>query len=288
MTIQEVDQLKTKLLEKKMPEQAVNKMMAYVLGELRSEQKKEANKRPVTNNTIDQLYTMIYKWYNMGLPVDGVNVIISGRGMTMVTFHGYKNKVLQIYPETQFDIQLVREGDTFNVGKESGEVVYSHTIADPFDVESRKIIGAYVVFKNKRGEFIETLGRKDFEQMKAQSKQSSLWGKWESEFMLKSVIKRACKRHFYDIIEDIDKDDNENFGLLLDKPKKNVDEDYLAEQNDVIGRINGAKTIAEAGKEYQESGFMSDRKVAQAYKDKVRSLKENSDGKTDKPETEHA
>ena len=278
MTINEVDTLKQKLLDKKIQEQAVNRMMAYVLGELRAEQKKEANKRPVTNNTIDQLYTMIFKWWNMGLPVDGVNVVISGRGMAMVTFHGYKNKVLETYPETKFDIQLVREGDTFNVAKESGEVEYSHTFADPFDTESRKIIGAYVVFKNKRGEFIETLGRKDYDQMKAQSKQSSLWGKWESEFMLKSVIKRACKRHFYDVVEDIDKDDNDNYGLLLDKPKKNVDQDYINDRNNDIAFIRESKTVAEANQRYQEVGNMTDREVVKAYKETIATLKESNNG----------
>lgn len=273
MTIQEVDSLKQKLLDKKMPEQPVNRMMAYILGELRSEQKKDANKRPVSNNTIDQLYTMIFKWWNMGLPMDGVNVVVSGRGMAMVTFHGYKNKVLQTYPETKFDIQLVREGDTFNVAKESGEVVYSHTIADPFDEESRKIIGAYVVFKNKRGEFIETLGLKDYNQMKAQSKQSSLWGKWESEFMLKSVIKRACKRHFYDVVEDIDKDDNENYGLLLDKPKKNVDQDYINDRDNDIAYIKESQSVDEANQRYKEVGLMTDREVVKAYKETVAALK---------------
>jgi hypothetical protein len=149
----------------------------------------------------------------MGILIDGVNAVITGRNMAMVTFHGYKNAVLRVYPEAQIDIQLVREGDDFKVAKKSGAVMYSHNIADPFADQEAKIIGAYAVFKTKRGEFLETLNKTDYEKMEKSSKMSYLWDQWPSEFWLKSVIKRACKRHFYDIVAEIDKVDNDDFGL---------------------------------------------------------------------------
>lgn len=204
--------IKDKLIEKGMPEKEVNKFLTYIKSSLDDEAQKAADKpKPVSRNTDDMLYTMAIKFWNMGLTLDGVNVVIAGKNMAMVTFHGYKNRVLQVYPETQFDYGLIREGDTFRVHKESGRVEYSHDIADPFS--SGKITGAYVIFKNKRGEYFEALSTKDFEQMKNASKQSYLWGQWDSEFWLKSVMKRATKRNFYDIVAEIDKDDNEVYGL---------------------------------------------------------------------------
>jgi len=68
----------------------------------------------------------------MGSTVDGINAVITGKSMAMVTFHGYKNVVLRNYPETEIDMGLVREGDEFSLAKESGGVVYTHTIAEPF------------------------------------------------------------------------------------------------------------------------------------------------------------
>lgn len=263
--VEELAGLKQKLTEKKMPEASINKVLGYLQGEIKAEAKKEQNKRPVTGNTIDQLYTMIFKWWGMGLLIDGVNVSITGNGMAMVSFHGYKNKVLATYPETEFDIQLVREGDEFQVAKESGSIVYSHTIKDPFDQENKKIVGAYVVFKNKRGEFIETLGRTDYEKMKKASKQTWLWGEWESEFWLKSVIKRACKRHFYDVVEEIDKLDNDDYGAGAPVPPPET-EDEKTKIDAAIKLVSEAPDLKALNAAFQDSGLMQKKPVVDAYK----------------------
>lgn len=255
--------VKNRLIEKGMPESEVNKFMAYVKGSLDSEKDKDPNKRPVSRNTMDMLYTLAFKYWNMGLTIDGINVVITGKNMAMVTFHGYKNKVLQVYPETKFDYGLVREGDSFMVRKDSGKVFYEHRIGDAFS--SMAITGAYVIFKNKRGEYFEALSTKDFEQMKSASKQSYLWGQWDSEFWLKSVMKRACKRNFNDVVAEIEKDDNEIYGLTdeseiqhgqlqeaLAKIEAAKDEDELT---DVVSNLSAElqKNVVEAaGKKFKE------------------------------------
>lgn len=203
--------LKDKLKKMRMPVDDINKFLAYISGERAKEKGKESNKQPVTNNTDDMLYTLAFKFYGLGLIIDGINVVITGRAMAMVTYNGYKNKVKQSYPSATFDIQLVREGDTFSVAKESGEVIYSHQFGSPF--ENNKINGAYVVIKIDGTDYFEALNRRDYEEMQKSSKQSFLWDKWESEFWLKSVMKRACKRHFFDIVAEIDKTDNEQYGV---------------------------------------------------------------------------
>jgi len=152
------------------------------------------------------------KYSNVGITIDGVNAVITGFNKVFITWVGYKNKVLSVYPESEFDTQLVKEHDEISFAKESGSVVYTHTLANPFS-SNKGIVGAYCVIKNKRGEFLETLGIDDYEKMKASSLMKDTWNKWESEFWLKSVIKRACKRHFNDVVAEIDTLDNEDYSL---------------------------------------------------------------------------
>ncbi len=209
----DVKSLGDKLLAKDYPEKDVKRFLAYVDNAIREEKTKEADKRSVTKNSTDALYSLAVKYFNMGVVIDGVNAVVSGSNMVMVTYHGYKNTVLRAYPEAEMDIQLVRQGDTFNFAKESGSVVYTHSLADPFENAEAPIIGAYFIAKTKRGEFLETLNKTDYEKMKKGSKMSYLWDTWASEFWLKSVVKRGCKRHFYDVVAEIDKDDNEQYGI---------------------------------------------------------------------------
>lgn len=207
--------LKEKLKKMRMPVDKINQFLAYIEGEKTKERAAKAKKpdayTPVLSNTDDQLYTMAFKFWGLGLVIDGINVVITGRGMALPTFHGYKNKVKQIYPDAVFDVQLVREGDTVKFAKESGSVIYTHEIGDPFS--EKAIQGAYCVIKFGGNEYLETLNKQDYTKMRDSSKNPSTWNKWESEFWLKSVIKRACKRHFNDITIELDKIDNESFGL---------------------------------------------------------------------------
>lgn len=208
--------LRDRLIRKaKLSAAETDQFLAYVQGEKTREaaakKKDEKAHTPVTNNTEEQLYTMAFKWHAQGLIIDGVNVVITGRGMSMVTYNGYKNKVKQVYPDATFDIQLVREGDDFKVSKESGAVVYQHNLGDPFG--HKPIVGAYCVIKFGNNDYFEALGKEDYDKMQASSKNPSTWVKWPSEFWLKSVIKRACKRHFNDITIELDRIDNDDYGL---------------------------------------------------------------------------
>lgn len=230
--------MKETLIEKEMATSEVEKFLTYVASAKRSEVALAAKGKatPVTSNDNTTLVNLALKYNQLGVTIDGVNAVISGKNMAMVTYHGYKNVILRVYPETKIDMQLVRDGDTFNLSKESGEVVYSHQINDPF--ANKPIIGAYCIIKNKRGEFAELLNAEDFKSMKNASKQSYLWDSWASEFWLKSVLKRACKRHFNDITSDIDKNDNENFGI--DEPADIYTDDEIQLR---IDKSNSAKEL---------------------------------------------
>lgn len=148
--------------------------------------------------------------------IDGETITLSNRGKIIVSYNyqAYKNILLNVYPESTFDIQIVNKGDDFSFFKDSGKVVYSHRINNPFATQ-KEIIGTYCIIKNSRGEFLETLNMEDIAKMRAVAKTKNIWDEWESEMVLKSVIKRACKRHFRDIVVNVEKLDNENYDLNL-------------------------------------------------------------------------
>lgn len=234
--------------------------------------RKQKPSTPVLDNDPASLAAMAGKYWNMGLLLDGVNVVITGKSMAMVTAHGYKNKVLQVYPESEFDMQLVRETDTFSFAKESGDVVYSHQMNDPFD--NKPIVGAYLVYKNRRGQSIELLNKRDYDQMKNASRQPALWDKWDSEFWLKSVMKRAGKRHFYDAIAEIDTDDNEVYGLDENAPVRpdTSKADAIAA---AIASMETAKTLDELKDLYVATRMINEPAVVEA-KDRLKTALEKA------------
>lgn len=181
------------------------------------------------------------KVYEQGLFIDGDSVSLNYRKKLIITYdyHAYKNKVTLSYPETIFDFQLVYEGDNFTFRKESGNVIYSHTISDPFN-KSKKLKGAYGVIKNKRGEFIEFLSLSDIEKMQNTSLMKNIWKQWFDRMVLKSIIKRICNVHFHDITKGIDSVDNET-----NEPKRATIDELI--QKD----IDNASTEAELTKIYK-------------------------------------
>lgn len=191
-------------------DQEVNNYIVYL-----STIEKESKNAHWINKISDKEWIHAFKKVKAdGLVVDGDTVTFQFRGKLLISYNyqAYKNKVIVRYPETKFDLQLVHEGDSFSFSKSSGSVIYSHSIDDPFG-DKREIIGAYCVIKNERGEFLETINQSEIKKMRAVAKTQRIWDLWEGEMVLKSVTKRACKRHFKDLVESIDKTDNENYDL---------------------------------------------------------------------------
>jgi|GEM_PF-1184691 len=209
--------------------------------------------------TEDQLIDVFKKVASDNVFIDGETITIGFRGKLLVTYNyqAYKNLVLNVYPETLFDMQNVHEGDTFSFNKESGRVIYSHKINDPFALD-KKIIGTYCIIKNSRGEFLETLNMQDIEKMKAVATTKNIWNDWQSEMVLKSVIKRACKRHFRDIVVNVEKIDNESNDLervnvedlVQDKIEKatsfsELEKIYKSEKDSVKDKVNFMRLLGE-------------------------------------------
>lgn len=202
------------LIRAGVPELDAKKVIAYF--------NSDKNSKPVWDLNDDKSrLSLAVKYSNAGLVLDGTNVVITGRNRAFITAVGFKNKVLSIYPEAEFDIQLVSEGDEFNFEKNSGVVTYHHKFNDPFG--AKPIIGAYAFVKTDSGQVLEFLDRPTFEKMKKTAMMQKTWNDWESEFWLKSVIKRVCKRKFNDAVKEIEDLDNEDYDLKSKNVKNDVE-----------------------------------------------------------------
>lgn len=177
------------------------------------------------------------KVYETGLFIDGDSITLTFRGKLVITYdyHAYKNKVSMSYPETKYDFGLVYKGDEFLFRKESGKVIYTHKLNNPFDTK-KELIGTYGIIKNSKGEFIELLDIGTINKIRQSSKMQNIWNEWFDRMVLKSVIKRICNIHFHDITNDIDMIDNEQNdperatieGLLLTDIENAETEEQLA------------------------------------------------------------
>lgn len=208
------DKLKQiKELLKDYDENAVNEYVNYIYKIHIDTNSKGELTSPWASRTSAKKYADYFKIVNReGLYFDGIHITLNNRGI-QYDYIAYKNKMLLAYPETKIDIQLVYEGDDFQVAKESGNIIYHHTIASPFQRSIDKIIGGYCVIINKRGEFITLLSKEEFNNHRQIAKTKYIWDQWYGEMAFKTLFKKAIKIHFSDIYENIEKEDNKNYDL---------------------------------------------------------------------------
>lgn len=147
-----------------------------------------------------------------GLVFDGKTIILTNTGINY-GWQAYKNKMMLAYPESKIDVNLVYEGETFHYSNESGNVIYQHNVSEPFNQTDKNIVGGYCVIRNRRGDFITVLNKKDIEKRRKKAKMDAVWSEWEKEMTLKTVMKRGCTFYFYDIYESIEEKDNDNYNL---------------------------------------------------------------------------
>lgn len=199
-----------------------------------------------------------------GLVFDGKHITLQSTGIAF-DYVAYKNKMLLAYPESMMDVGVVKEGDTFTLENENGEVKYKHTIADAFKTaDVNNINGAFCIIKNKRGEFATLLSKEDIQKHKKVAKTSMIWDAWFKEMVLKTVIKKACKYHYDDIFEGMNTIDNES----IDLDKSIVYESIPPEELDtVIKKIESFKNLNELQNYYLGLApqFIKNGEVFEAY-----------------------
>lgn len=182
----------------------------------------------------DNSYAYVFKKVHAeGLAFDGEMVTLQFRGKLLISYNyqAYKNKVLVLYPQSLFDVQCVYDKDTFSFRKENGKIFYNHAFGEPFS-NTKEIVGGYCIIKNKRGEFIEIMNMVEINKLKNVAKTKIIWNTWLSEMVKKSVVKRACKTHFKDLVNSIEIEDNENYDL-----------DNVTVSSEIQDRIDNCKTI---------------------------------------------
>lgn len=217
-------------------------------------------KNPWMAKTNEQKLAILFKRVsNEGLVLNGDDVTLQGMwsnelGAYTVSvsynYQAYKNKMLLAYPESKIDVALVYKEDTFEFEKESGQIGYVHKIANPFGQKDEDIIGGYCVIKNKRGEFLTTMSAEDLEKHRKVAKTDFIWKQWFKEMCLKTLIKKACSKHFKDTFINIEEMDNDQYELenpldLKLKWKQEIDaindmdklrEYYLANRGEIRGK----------------------------------------------------
>jgi hypothetical protein len=200
------------LLKDYQPEQ-VEKFAAYIVGLTVKRKKDGTLENPWINGRTEEEMAIIFKRVaEDGLVFDGKHITLQSTGISY-DYVAYKNKMLLAYPESKLDVGLVYENDVFEVAKEAGSVIYTHTIKNPFNQTPEKMQGGYCIISNKRGDFLTLLSKEDINKHRKVAKQDYIWREWFNEMALKTVIKKACKQHFADIYETIEEKDNENYSL---------------------------------------------------------------------------
>lgn len=194
----------------------IDKYISYCI-KLQIEKDKKTGKLKnfwATKISDDKFIEFFKRINNVGLVFDGEHVTLQSTGITL-DYIAYKNKMLLTYPESIIDVQLVYKEDDFKFKKQNGQVLYTHELNNPFAQSDSDIIGAYVVIKNKRGEFLTTLSKAEIDKHRKVAKTDYIWANWFKEMALKTVMKKACKTHFNDIYQNVETIDNENYDLDL-------------------------------------------------------------------------
>lgn len=218
----------------KYPENQVNNYLAYIQ-RLATEKKNNNLKNPWMNYKKEPELIRIFETVALdGLVFDGIDITLQSTGVSY-SYQAYKNKMFIAYPESLVDVQLVYAGDSFSFSKNSGQVNYTHTIANPFGHDDGDIIGAYCVIKNNRGQFLTTLSPKEISKHRAVARTDYIWKQWFPEMVLKTVIKKGCKQHFKDTYYNMEVLDNENYDL---EKLNYIDSDQVKEIENLITKVD--------------------------------------------------
>lgn len=196
-------------LLKKSDAQQATKFASYIV-RTANEKKGGSFKNPfMQKKTEQQMADLFLRVEAEGLVFDGVHITLQSTGVSY-DYKAYRNKMLNVYPESKIDLALVYEGDDFSFKKDSGKVTYHHKLENPFEQSDDKIKGGYCVIKNKRGEFLTLLSSAEIAKHRKVAKQDFIWKAWFKEMCMKTIIKKACSVHFDDMYHKMNDMDNEN------------------------------------------------------------------------------
>lgn len=157
----------------------------------------------------------------------------------MIGWRGFVHRLREKLDGFDIHYGIVYEGDTFTIRAEGSRETYTHEVGqqgmwedDPF-----KCMGAFCYIEYKvDGELcsiVSRMPRAELEKVKNVAKQKAIWNQWASEMIIKTVIRRACKRHFSTITDDLDQVDNE----MYDMPAPHSASDLRSKPEDVARKM---------------------------------------------------
>jgi hypothetical protein len=202
----------------------------------------------------------------LNITLDGKHATITSKGLTF-DYIVYKNRLLQNYPKATIDLDLVFEGDTFEIRKESGKIIYNHEIANPFGKTLKSVIGGYCIVRiPDRGEFQTTMGLEELDKHKELSNMKYLYNSWWQELYKKTLLRKNLKFHFEDEFEDIQKIDDEGMDNQLSESKE-----LTTEQ--IEKKLSKVKTKADISKLWTELSEVQQSDYRDKFNEKSKTLK---------------
>ena len=249
-------------------QQHVETYASYCYGLLTAKDKNNAIKNAwMQTKTAEMCAKGFSKVKEQGLVFDGKHITWQSTGISY-DFQAYKNKMLLVYPETKMDMDVVKEGDTFNVDKVDGDISYRHVLTDPLKTATyENIIGAYCVIKNSRGNFITVLSKEDIAKHRKVAKTDFIWKEWFKEMVMKTVIKKGCKYHFDDDFKSMVAEDNQE-NELPDYADEEDDTKFENEKKRIIEVIKTKTTVKDLNAYYRTltNEFSKDGDIIEACK----------------------
>lgn len=200
-------------------------------------------KRDLTVCNPDSIVRSMIDAASFGLTIDGrqhAHLVKYGNTATFqIGYRGYLAKIKEHYPDADFTVELIFEGDDVKIWSEDSMQRFTLSKADPFAQNEVKFKGVlFAVSYTDNGKQIQkvtAVTKERIERAKRAAKQDFIWKSDYFEKAKAAAIKNACKYMFASIqgLQEMIRYDNEN----------NYDVDKKAEptRSSIIENIN--KTV---------------------------------------------
>jgi len=199
-------------------QQEVYRYASSVLAEI----KKSASdsKRDLTVCNPDSIVQAMIDAASFGLTIDGrqhAHIVKFGNSASFqIGFRGYLAKIKEHYPDADFTIELIFEGDDVKIWAEDSMQRFTITKADPFAQSQQKFKGVlFAVSYTDNGKPIQkcvAVPKERIDRARKAAKQDFIWNSDYFEKAKAAAIKGACKYMFASLqgLQEMIRYDNEN------------------------------------------------------------------------------
>lgn len=160
--------------------------------------------------------------------IDGrqhAHLVKYGNSATLqIGYRGYIAKIKEHYPDADFTVENIFEGDDLQIWDDNGIQNYKLTKKSAFNDDLTKFKGVLVVisYTNGKGKVqkVSAIPKSEIDKFRKAAKQDFVWNSWYLEKAKAAAIKRACKVHFAAIqgLQDMISYDNQRH-FQLEKPE---------------------------------------------------------------------